>query len=255
MPSVHPSVSVLKLGGSVLTGLAAYRAAAAFLAHELALGTERVVAVVSAELGETDALHEEARQLADEPDSTALDLLWSTGELRSVARLTLALRSAGVDAVGCNAHETGLRRAPGSERFDINPLLLRAAVRRHAVVVTPGFLASDGQRIVTLGRGGSDWSAVLLAAALGAGRCVLVKDVDGYFTDDPATHPDAALIPSLTVAEALQKADEGCSLVQRQALASARGLGMEIVVRSMSSSGTVVHSRGDKAQGGGRVRT
>lgn len=234
------SVSVMKLGGSVLTGLAGYREAAELLARERSSGAARIVAVVSAQLGHTDALREEARCLAADPDSAAQDLLWSTGEHRSVALLTLALRSAGVDAVGCSVHEIGVRLEANGAGFSVSPSVLRPFIERHQVVVTPGFLAVHEQRIVTLGRGGSDWSAVLLASALGADRCVLVKDVDGYFTDDPASNPDAVLIPALDVAEALRMADAGCPLVQRQALAAARDLGIELVVRSATSAGTVV---------------
>ena len=99
------------------------------------------------------------------------------------------------------------------------------ALERFHVVVVPGFLATSGQRVVTLGRGGSDLSAVLLSAALGASRCVLVKDVDGYYTDDPRQRAGAELIQELSYDGALSMADDGCPLVQRQALAEARARG------------------------------
>src|SRR6185295_6785307 len=107
--------SVVKIGGSVLTGLPAFQSSASFLAKERERGGERkVLAIVSAEYGHTDALAEEAAALAAAPDRDALDLLWSTGELRSVALLTLALKNAGVAAAPLNAHETGLHLAEGS---------------------------------------------------------------------------------------------------------------------------------------------
>src|SRR4029453_8292861 len=102
--------------------------------------------------------------------------------------------------------------------------------------------ATSGQRVVTLGRGGSDRSAVLLAAALGASSCVLIKDVDGYYTGDPRRDPGADLLPALSFSDALQMADAGCPLVQRQAIADARDRGVELVVRSFESSGTVLFS-------------
>jgi aspartate kinase len=231
---------VLKLGGSVLAGADGYRRAAAFV-RSLMSDHARVVAVVSAECGHTDALLEEAQRLHATPNVDALALLWSTGELRSVALLTLALNAAGVSAAGLNVHETGLRRGgSGSRResIDANPLNLRAALEQHRVVIVPGFLATSGQRVVTLDRGGSDWSAVLLAAALRAASCVLIKDVDGYYTGDPRQDADAELIPALSYDDALAMADAGCPLVQRQAIAEARARDIELVIRSFTSRGT-----------------
>jgi aspartate kinase len=233
-------LAVIKIGGSVLTGLHAFESAASFLDTESAVGHWTMVAVVSAEFGHTDALAREARVLAESPDPAALDLLWSTGELRSVALLTLALKNAGVAAAGLNAHEAGLRSAATPESVSLNDITLRAALARHRVVVVPGFLATRHQRLVTLGRGGSDLSAVLLAASLRADRCVLVKDVDGYFTDDPATNPHARPIASLTYGAALAMADAGCPLVQRTALIAAQRAGVPLSVRSFTSTGTIV---------------
>lgn len=231
-------VSVVKIGGSVLKDREAYCLAAASLRAMTADGTSRVIAVVSAESGHTDALLDEARRFRDVPDADALDLLWSTGELRSVALFTLALRAAGIRAACLNVHETGLRRIGGA--LTLNALTLRTALAAHAVVVVPGFLAVCAERVITLGRGGSDYSAVHLAASLRADRCVLLKDVDGYFTADPAVDPGARPIRRLNFMDALRRADEGCPLVQAQALAAARDAAMTLVVRSISGTGTRV---------------
>ncbi len=251
-------VTVLKIGGSVLTGHEGYANAASFLATRLASGAggpagtaadERFVVVVSAEYGHTDELHQEAKAIASaglapadqvSPDPALLDLLWSTGETRSVALLSLRLRALGASVTGISVHEVGLKVVTGQDRIAFNPLSIRAALAVHRVVVVPGFLAVDNQRVVTLGRGGSDWSAVLLAASLGAARCELIKDVDGYFTADPNTHADAALIPHLSYATALQMADAGCPLVQRHAIAEAARAQLPLVIRSLASQGTVV---------------
>jgi aspartate kinase len=237
-----PSATVVKLGGSVLTNGEAYRRAAGFVASLLSTTATRVVAVVSAEFGHTDQLLDEARRFNARPDPGALDLLWATGELRSVALLTFALHAAGVRATGLNVHETGLRllrrASPTRDRLDFNTLELRAALERAPVVVVPGFLATAGPRMVTLGRGGSDCSAVLLAAALGADRCVLVKDVDGYYTSDPRQDASATLLSELTYGEAIAMADAGCPLVQRQAIVEARDRGIGLVVRSFEKQGT-----------------
>jgi aspartate kinase len=232
------SVDVLKIGGSVLTGPLAYRHTAAFLCRLASTGRRPIVAVVSAEKGHTEALLDEARRFAGDPERAPLDLLWSTGELRSVALLTLSLRQAGVLAAGFNAHEAGLVAL--SDRIDLNPIAIRAALTRHSVVVVPGFLATRDQQVVTLGRGGSDLSAVVIAAGLRAARCVLIKDVDGYFTADPTADPTARLIPRVRYDEALRMADAGCPLVQRDALLAGRDAGIDIVVRSLTSEGSVV---------------
>lgn len=239
-------VAVLKLGGSVLSGADPYRRAAAFLRDEVTRTRSRIVAVVSAEYGHTDVLWSEAHSVADVVDDDARDLLWSTGELRSVALLTLALRATGVSATGLNVHQTGLRMTDGQGSLDglvLNPLPLRAALGRHDVAVVPGFLATCRQQIVTLGRGGSDWSAVALAAALHATRCELIKDVAGYFTADPRTASDAALIDTIDYITALEMADAGCPLVQRQAIDHARRARLPLIVRSFDSLGTRVTAK------------
>lgn len=235
-------VTVLKLGGSVLTGRDGYVTAAQWLQQRLAQTPDRFVVVVSAEYGHTDELYREAAELAAEPTPDLLDLLWSTGETRSVALLAIRLRDLRVSGTGISVHETGLRVCSETEQISFNPSTIRAALAIHRVVVVPGFLATKDNRVVTLGRGGSDWSAVLLAASLGASQCELVKDVDGYFTSDPNTDTDAELIPSISYATALRMADDGCPLVQRQAIAEAARAGLPLIIRSLASQGTTVHA-------------
>jgi aspartate kinase len=237
------SVSVLKLGGSVLTGPRAYRQVAAFIADRIDnRPDERIVAVVSAELGTTDALLETAREIVEEPDPSSLDLLWSTGELRSAALLALSLQSAGVNAIAINVQQTGIwqpadSRDRGASR--IRPLRLRALLATYDVVVAPGFLArGDGDSVVSLGRGGSDLTAVILAAGLGATRCELIKDVPGYFTADPKEDPAARPIAALPYSRAIEMADNGCELVQRAALETARTYRVALQISAIGANGT-----------------
>jgi aspartate kinase len=238
------SLAVLKIGGSVLTGAEAYHRAAGFLADRLNTRPhERLVVVVSAEKGATDELLRAAQDYTPEPDPRTLDLLWSTGEMRSVALLGLALQARGIRAAGLNVHQTGVVASgtdPGTVR--LRALRLRGLLAAHHVVVVPGFLArGDGDSIVSLGRGGSDLSAVILAAALGAVRCELIKDVHGYYDADPNRHSGARHFASLDSAAALEMADAGCELVQKRALAVARQHGVSIVVRSWDSHlGTIL---------------
>ena len=237
-PRTPAPLVVVKIGGSVLTDVDSYSRVADAIARRIAEEPARLLVVVSAEQGATDGLLATARALAPEPDPAALDLLWSTGELRSVALLTLALQSRGVAAAGLSVHETGLtaeaRGGATAAAVQLNPLRLRAAFAGQLVVIVPGFLATAGAgRVVSLGRGGSDLTAVVVAAALGAVRCELVKDVSGYFTADPHRDSSAAPVPSLTFARALEMADGGCVLVQRDALVAAAREGLPIVVRGL----------------------
>ena len=200
---------------------------------------------MSAQYGTTDTLLAEAQTIANDPCQNALDLLWSTGELRSVAMLALHLQKIGVFAAPFNVHQTGIvaDRLTGTT---VRPLRLLAALAHARIVVVPGFLGvSAGDAITSLGRGGSDLTAVLLAAAIRADACELIKDVPGYFTADPHRDPCARPIHDLFSDEALRMADAGCDLVQRAALAAAGQAGVQLVIRSMDFSAPVtrVHSR------------
>jgi aspartate kinase len=235
-------IVVIKLGGSVLSDEDSYRQAARFLVRRLhKCSRERFVVVVSAQNGHTDELERVAREIAQRPSQRTLDLLWSTGELRSVALLVLHLEELGVAAVGLNTHEAGLRwNGSGSIDDEIEALSLEVyrAFDDYSVAVVPGFLATlTSGAIVSLGRGGSDLSAVLLADALEAECCELIKDVDGYFSEDPHLSGRAAHLPQLSYETALKMADDGCELIQRRALEAARKAGLRLIVRSLNEDG------------------
>lgn len=231
-------IAVIKIGGSILTGPISYARAARFIERRLsAPADERLVVVVSAQNGVTDALEREARAIVHEPERAALDLLWSTGEVRSVALLALHLQLRGVEAAALSVHETGIQLrdegdAATSAEFELEHL--REALERRRVAIAPGFFGVKREGgIVSLGRGGSDLTAVLLAARLGASRCELIKDVPGYFSADPNRDARAAHLARLSFAAALEMADEGCDLVQRKALAAAAEFRLPLVVRSL----------------------
>jgi aspartate kinase len=251
-------LSVLKIGGSVLRDEASYAATATFLCCRLAeRPDERFVVIVSAQYGATDELLAEAQAIAGGPDAggpsavdtVALDLLWSTGELRSVARLSLHLQRIGVSAIPFNVHQTGLVACPelsrGADRVTgttVRPLRLLAALAASRIVIVPGFLGvSAGGTITSLGRGGSDLTAVLLAIAVRADACELIKDVPGYFTADPHQDDKAQQIHDLPIDQALRMAGAGCDLVQRAALAAAAQAGLHLVIRSMDAAAPVTH--------------
>jgi aspartate kinase len=233
-------LSVLKVGGSVLRDDGSYAATARFLTDRLAeRGDEQLVVIVSAQHGATDELLAEAESITGAPADHALDLLWSTGELRSVARLTLHLQRLGVSAIPFNVHQTGLV-ADRTTGTTVRPLRLLAALAASRIVIVPGFLGvSAGGTITSLGRGGSDLTAVLLAIAVRADACELIKDVPGYFTADPHRDADARPIHDLSIEDALGMADGGCDLVQRAALAAAAHAGLQLVIRSMDAAAPI----------------
>jgi aspartate kinase len=247
-------VVVIKLGGSVLVDDDAYREAARFLVSRLhGCSEERFVVVVSARKGLTDELESLARGITGHPNPRTLDLLWSTGEMRSVALLTLHLEELGVAALGLNVHETGLRfEVAGRQdaRVESPSEGLRRALGDHSVVVVPGFFGTlTSGTIVSMGRGGSDLSAVVLAHEFDAKRCELIKDVPDYFMENPDITPRAKHVSCISYDTAIEMAQRGCELVQRVALEAARDRGLELVVRSLGDAvpGTVVSSNTESA--------
>lgn len=240
--SIHAAdaapVVVLKLGGSVLGDGESYaRSAAALQARLQAAPQERYVVVVSAQQGETDRLAALARELHGAPPPATLDLLWSIGETRSVALLTLALQARGVRCAGLSVHECGLsvsERGAALGNININPLWIRHHLTECRVVVVPGFLArGPADEIRSLGRGGSDLTAVLLAGALGAVRCELIKDVGAYYSKNPKEHADAKPLARLDYASARRLAEDGCGVIQPLALEEAARLNLVILVGSL----------------------
>lgn len=245
-------IVVMKFGGSILADEESYFRAARFVVRRLhECSVERFLVVVSARKGITDELERLARKIASCPGQRTLDLLWATGELRSVALLTLHLEEMGVTTVGLNIHEAGLRLG-GANLYHFSETSLSTGLRRCfddcSVVVAPGFFATLANgMIVSLGRGGSDLSAVLLADAFDAERCELIKDVDGYFSEDPHLSESFVHLPELSYETALKMADGGCDLVQRRALEAARRAGLRLVIRSLDEKApaTIVSENGD----------
>ncbi|MGB9245624.1 MAG: hypothetical protein WCC03_19910 [Candidatus Acidiferrales bacterium] len=243
--SANFTLAVIKIGGSILKNARAYRRAARYVRNRyVASPSERLVVVVSAQEGVTDRLAAAARQVVSQPNPAALDLLWSTGELRSVALLALHLQELRVSAAALNIHEAGLAlgdlpcaKASALDEVGLNSRRLRSVLVQHSVAVVPGFFAADAAGAVhSLGRGGSDLTAVLLARGLSASRCELLKDVPGYFTSDPHGNPSARHLPRLTFQEALALANEGCDLVQRRAIEVAAQCNLPLIVRSLDES-------------------
>jgi aspartate kinase len=227
---------VQKYGSSVLAGDAAFRLAAQAIARTVRAGRS-IVAVVSAVRGATDALLDRARGVGETPLSAPHDLLLATGELQSVALLAIALESEGVPALARNPWQIGLRtdgERGGARLRRVNPLPIRAALADAPVVVVPGFVArTDDDTLTTLGRGGSDLTAIALADALDAEACEFWKDVPGLFSADPGVVRGAVHRPRVSVAEALELARFGCRLLQDRALERAATARCPVAIRAL----------------------
>jgi homoserine dehydrogenase len=231
-PSGAPLV-VLKLGSSVLRSEADLPAVVRALAAERVSG-RAVVGVVSAFAGATDRLLARARRLCADAPPGPLARLLATGETRAAATLALALEGAGVPAQLLEPGEAGLlaRGAPlEAEPWALDPEPFRRAFARARVVVLPGFYARDAAgETVLLGRGGSDLTALFVAARLGAAECRLVKDTGGVYQADPHREPGARRFASLSW-EAARRL--GGRVVQDRALALAWREGRDFAVAAL----------------------
>ncbi len=241
---------VLKFGSSVLEAEADYPEVALEIYRHVRDG-EKVVAVVSALAGQTDQLLDQAARLAPVAPDALVARLARVGELQSAACMALALSRVGVRACTMDPHEMGLV-AEGdpldSNLTGLDCAAVRAKLAVHDVVVVPGFTASHKEHgVVTLGRGGTDLSAVFFAARLDAHRVRLIKDVDGVYAADPAKNPDAERYSELSYEEAAKVSD---GLVQAKAIRAAEAEDVLIEVAALGSAEctTIAHRSPRKSQ-------
>ena len=204
---------VQKYGGSSVADLAAMRRVAARVIERHNAG-DTVVVVVSAMGDTTDELLDMAGELTDNPPAREMDLLLSAGERISMSLLALAINEAGVPATAFTGAQAGLRtdgQYGKASIVGVVPERVARAVREGSVAIVAGFqgLDYDTDNVNTLGRGGSDTTAVALAASLGADVCEIYTDVDGLFTADPRIVPTARRITSISSEETLELAAHG----------------------------------------------
>ncbi len=226
---------VLKFGGHALANPARVRVAARRIAAWRKRGVH-IVAVVSAPAGFTDRLLAAAARSATTASHRELDRLLCTGEDRSAALLALALTTLGVPARSLRGAEAGLIASGdhgAGHVTDVDTAPLRELLDQGIVPIVAGFQAGrpDGEH-VTLGRGGSDLTAVVLATALGASECHLIKDVNGVHTRDPRHAADAKPIASLSHEQLLLLARSGARVVHAGAAAHARSSALALRVYS-----------------------
>jgi aspartate kinase len=227
--------TVQKYGGTSLGDLDRIQAVAARVKRRWEQGLN-VAVVVSAMSGETDRLLELARSLSGDPDARELDVLLSTGEQVSCALLSLALKEQGVPAVSLLGHQVRIftDSAHGKARIQsIKVSRIERAFEERKVAVVAGFQGIDSDdNITTLGRGGSDTTAVALAAALGAASCDICTDVDGVYTTDPRICDQAVRLEKISYDEMLELAGLGAKVLQIRAVECAKRYGVKLRVCS-----------------------
>lgn len=209
--------------------------------RETVTGGDSAVVVVSAMGDTTDDLIRLAHSVNADPPEREMDMLLSTGETITAPLLAMALHAAGVPAVSLTGPQAGIRtsRAHRSARItDIVPVRVIEELEHGRVVVVAGFQGSaENLDITTLGRGGSDTSAVALAVALGAERCEILTDVAGVFTADPRVEPNARVIPEITYEEMLEMAAAGARVMHPRAVEIGEAYSMPIRVQSSFEDG------------------
>jgi aspartate kinase len=199
-------------------------------------GGDNVIVVVSAMGNETDKLYDLAKQIMENPPSREVDMLVSTGEQVSIALMSMAIQSFGQDAISFLGGQIGVRTDGYHEKakiLGIDKEKVEAAFAEGKIVVVAGFQGTDKQmNITTLGRGGSDTSAVALAAVFGADVCVINKDVDGVCTADPRIVPNASLLKTISYDEMLELAGMGAGVLHSRAVELAKKHNVPLRVRS-----------------------
>ena len=243
---------VQKFGGSSVSDAESVKRVAKRIVETRRAGNEVVVAV-SAMGDTTDELLDLAAACTPIPAPRELDMLLTAGERISMALLAMTIKGMGVEALSFTGSQAGMITTAehGSAKIvDVTPGRVREALDGGAVAIVAGFqgFSRDSRDITTLGRGGSDTTAVALAAALGADVCEIYTDVDGVFTTDPRIVPLARKIDAITAEEMLELAASGAKVLHLRAVEYARRHGVELHVRSSFSNepGTVVY---DPAKG------
>ena len=241
---------VMKFGGTSVADPERVVAVARRLARARDAGG-RVVGVLSAMGGTTDELLELAHEVSPRPHERELDLLVSVGERVSCALAAMALIELGYDAVSLTGSQAGIvtDTAHGKAKIvEVRSTRINAALDRGAIVLVAGFQGvSTDSEVTTLGRGGSDTTAVALAASLGADECAIYTDVPGVFTADPRLVRDARQLHALTFDEMLELAASGARVLQLRSVEFARNHGVVLHVRSSFSDdeGTWITSEED----------
>lgn len=242
------SLIVQKYGGSSVADAESIKRVARRIVDTKRAGNDVVVAV-SAMGDTTDELTDLAKEIAPIPDPREFDMLLTTGERISMALLAMAIKSMGFDARSYTGSQAGMitdSRHGDARIVDVTPVRVREALDEGAIAIVAGFqgFSRDSRDITTLGRGGSDTTAVALAAALNADVCEIYTDVDGIFTADPRLVKKAHKLDHVSSEEMLELAASGAKVLHIRAVEYARRQNVTLHVRSSFSShqGTIVYN-------------
>ncbi len=227
-------IHVLKFGGTSVGSLKRLDHVADIVSKRAE--KHKVVAVLSAMSGETDLLIEMAKHFTNSPTPRELDVLLTTGEQKSVALFAICLKARGLQARTLLGNQVSIKTSHDFNKArieDIEIKKIHEAFERNEIVVIPGFqgVTSQGD-LTTLGRGGSDTTAVALAAALKADACDIYTDVDGVYTTDPNVEPKAQKLLSITYDEMLELASLGAKVLQTRSVEFAKKYKVPVHVRS-----------------------
>ncbi|MFC1501018.1 aspartate kinase [Elusimicrobiota bacterium] len=239
------SLVVMKFGGSSVADAEKIKNVASRVVEKRKAGN-KVVVVVSAPGDMTDDLIEMCDKITDSPDDREMDMLLATGEQVSIALLSMAIKELNEEAISLTGPQAGIYVDTAHTKariVGIVPTKIQKELLRKKIVIVAGFQGiNPNQDITTLGRGGSDLSAVALAAALKADSCEIYTDVDGVYTTDPRVVKDAKKINYISYDDMLEMAGSGAQIMQARSVEVGKKFGVNIHVRSTFSkaNGTII---------------
>ncbi len=230
-----PGLVVMKFGGTSVGDTAKLKRVAERLVAARESGS-MVVGVLSAMGSTTDELIRLAHEVSPRPNPREYDMLVSTGERISNALCAMAIHDLGHEAVSLTGSQAGIVTDASHTKakiVEVRARRIREALEQDRIVLVAGFqgVSTSTHDVTTLGRGGSDTTAVALAAALGADACEIFTDVDGVFTADPRLVPEALMLPSLTYEEMLEMSASGAKVMALRSIEVARSYGVKLRVR------------------------
>jgi aspartate kinase len=247
------AIIVQKFGGSSVADAEKIRAVSEKVASRRARGDQLVV-VVSAMGDTTDELLSLAKKVSDDPPRRELDMLLTAGERISMALLSMALGERGVPAISFTGSQSGIitdDAHANAQIVEVRPYRIQEELSRGKVVIVAGYQGvSTKKEVTTLGRGGSDTTAVALAAALSAEACEIYSDVDGVFSADPRVVPQAKKLAEISYEEMQELAEAGARVLNAQAVEFAKKAGIVIHAKSTfrPGNGTLVHEAPPKVR-------
>lgn len=242
------TVTVLKFGGSSVADNIRLNMVAEKIIS-IKEEEKNIVVVVSAQGKTTDQLIKEAKELSAVPDDREMDVLLSTGEQISMSKLAILLKRMGYDTISLTGWQAGMYTNKTNQNAKIETIdttRIEEELKKGKIVIVAGFQGiNEKGDITTLGRGGSDTTAVAIAAALKAKHCYIFSDVDGVYTTDPKKIPDAQKLPTLSYTEMLEIANEGARVLHNRCIEVGEKYHIPIITKSTFNDkpGSVVQDK------------